>query len=149
MGGVGVVHAGRVANACRCWPVVRHRYQAKNTFVLYDALGTFCDCMGPEVLNLPAYTAKLLSPLHKRWNALMDDDRQLLPLLECMTSVARALGPGFLPTAPAVYTRCVRVMESNLIVIKVGVGGVRAGGCVVRMPTDKLCTPPPSLRWRL
>lgn len=94
------------------------RYQAKNIFILYDALGTFCDSLGAEHLNKPVYISKVLAPLVARWNGLQDDDRQLCPLLECMASVVRALGPGFAAAAATVYTRCLRLLESNLVTIK-------------------------------
>jgi len=50
-----------------------------------------------------------------RWNKLADDDPDLLPLLECMTSIASALGVGFQNYAQPVYQRCIKLVQSTLI----------------------------------
>jgi len=65
-------------------------------------------------LNKPALVQILIPPLVQRWNMLPDDDKALLPLLECFTSIAQALGVGFQPFAPPVFTRCMQLMEATL-----------------------------------
>lgn len=62
----------------------------------------------PELVQL------LMPPLIGKWNALSDDDRALFPLLECLTSVAQALGSGFHEFAQPVFARCLRLIERNL-----------------------------------
>lgn len=68
------------------------KYQAKNLLILYDAIGTLADSVGAE-LNQPDLVQILMPPLIARWNSLLDDDKGLLPLLECFTSIAQALPP--------------------------------------------------------
>jgi transportin-1 len=83
------------------------KYQAKNLLILYDAVGTLAESIGPE-LNTPEANAVLMPPLIAKWNELGDTDRQLFPLLECLTSVAQALGEGFAPYAQPVFARFVK-----------------------------------------
>jgi len=90
------------------------KYQAKNLVILYDAIGTLAEAVG-HALNSPEYVNILLPPLIAKWNQLGDEDRNLLPLLECLTSVAAALGVGFQNFAQPVYQRCLRLIESTLI----------------------------------
>jgi transportin-1 len=72
--------------------------QAKNLLILYDAVSTLADSVGHE-LNKPEHIQVLLPPLFERWRLLPDDHKDLMPLLECMTSVVQALGLGFQPFA--------------------------------------------------
>ncbi|VDL91032.1 unnamed protein product [Schistocephalus solidus] len=77
------------------------QYQHKNLIILYDAIGTLADSVGHQ-LNRKEYEDLLMPALFAKWNALKDDDKDLFPLLECLSSVATALGIGFLPyCAPA------------------------------------------------
>ena len=89
------------------------KYQAKNLLILYDAIGTLADSVGAE-LNQPGLVLLLMPPLVERWNSLADDDKGLLPLLECFTSIAQALGVGFQPFAQPVFTRCMTLMHGTL-----------------------------------
>ena len=82
--------------------------------ILYDAIGTLGEAVRSE-LNKPQYINILLPPLIQKWNSLRDDDRGLLPLLECLTSIASALGSGFKAFASPVYQRCLKLIEGTLI----------------------------------
>jgi transportin-1 len=88
-------------------------YQAKNLLILYDAIATLADSVGPE-LNKREYIAVLMPPLIQRWNMLSDSDRNLFPLLECLTSISTALGSGFEPFAQPVFERCVKLIENTV-----------------------------------
>lgn len=88
------------------------KYQAKNLFILYDAVVTLADAVQRR-LNQPEFIQILMPPLVRKWQTLADDDRALFPLLACMTSVAQALGPGFLPYAEECFRRCIRLIENN------------------------------------
>ena len=55
-----------------------------------------------------------MPPLIQKWNLLKDDDKDLFPLLECLSSVATALQEGFLPYCEPVYKRCVSLVEQTL-----------------------------------
>ncbi|KTG43331.1 hypothetical protein cypCar_00006704 [Cyprinus carpio] len=89
------------------------KYQHKNLLILYDAIGTLADSVGHH-LNQPEYIQKLMPPLIQKWNELKDEDKDLFPLLECLSSVATALQSGFLPYCEPVYQRCVTLVQKNL-----------------------------------
>jgi transportin-1 len=89
------------------------KYQAKNLLILYDAIGMLADAVG-SALCKPEFVQMLMPPLIGRWNQLSDDDRALFPLLECLTSVAQALGVGFGEFAQPVFARCLVLIERNL-----------------------------------
>jgi len=89
------------------------RYQAKNLLILYDAVGTLANSVGSE-LNRPEYIAILMPPLIEKWNQLSDNDKNLFPLLECLTSIAQALGPAFQNFAEPVFQRCLKLIECAL-----------------------------------
>jgi len=89
------------------------KYQHKNLLILYDAIGTLADSVGHH-LNKAEYINLLMPPLIQKWNVLKDDDKDLFPLLECLSSVATALQEGFLPYCEPVYKRCVSLVEQTL-----------------------------------
>lgn len=90
------------------------RYQARNLLILYDAIATLADSIGPN-LNQQQFIDILLPPLITTWNALEDNDPRLFPLLECLTSVVVALGTGFLAYAGPVFLRCLRLIETAIV----------------------------------
>jgi transportin-1 len=90
-----------------------HKYQHKNLLILYDAIGTLADSVGHH-LNKPDYIQLLMPPLIQKWNVLKDEDKDLFPLLECLSSVATALQEGFLPYCEPVFRRCVSLVEQTL-----------------------------------
>ncbi|XP_022647972.1 transportin-1-like [Varroa jacobsoni] len=89
------------------------KYQHKNLLILYDAIGTLAESVGHH-LNRHEYIDMLMPPLIHKWNALKDDDKDLFPLLECLSSVATALQVGFLPYSEPVFRRCVSLVEQTL-----------------------------------
>ena len=89
------------------------KYQLKNMLILYDAIGTLAEAVG-SALNKQEYIDILMPQLIQRWQSLKDDDRDLFPLLECLSSVTPALGHGFIPFAGPVFARCI-VLISNCI----------------------------------
>lgn len=89
------------------------KYQHKNLLILYDAIGTLADAVGHH-LNKPDYINLLMPPLIHKWNYLKDEDKDLFPLLECLSSVATALQAGFLPYCEPVFKRCVSLIEQTL-----------------------------------
>mmetsp|Transcript_11007 Transcript_11007/g.15159 ORF Transcript_11007/g.15159 Transcript_11007/m.15159 type:complete len:901 (+) Transcript_11007:157-2859(+) len=98
----------------RCFVMAFEKYQAKNLIILYDAVGTLAESVGDE-MNNPEYINIIMPPLITKWNNLGDEDRNLLPLLECLTSVAAAVGTGFQQFAQGVYQRCLRLIENTLV----------------------------------
>jgi len=89
------------------------KYQHKNLLILYDAIGTLADSVG-AYLNKTEYIELLMPPLIEKWNNLRDEDKDLFPLLECLSSVATALQNGFLPYAAPVFNRCVNLVRNTL-----------------------------------
>jgi len=89
------------------------KYQAKNLLILYDAVGTLADSVGMN-LNKPEYIQKLMPPLIEKWNSLGDMDKNLFPLLECLSSVATALQGGFIPYCEPVYKRCLSLVKQTI-----------------------------------
>jgi len=55
-----------------------------------------------------------MPPLMTKWSVLPHNDINLLPLFECLTVVAQALGTVFLPFAENVFGRCLHVIELTL-----------------------------------
>ncbi|TSK18058.1 Transportin-2 [Bagarius yarrelli] len=97
-----------------CWTLSRYAHWVhKNLLILYDAIGTLADSVGHH-LNQPEYIQKLMPPLIQKWNELKDEDKDLFPLLECLSSVATALQSGFLPYCEPVYQRCVTLVQKTL-----------------------------------
>ncbi|KIM30478.1 hypothetical protein M408DRAFT_328061 [Serendipita vermifera MAFF 305830] len=90
------------------------KYQQKNLLILYDAVGTLADAVGSGMQN-PALLQILMRPLEAKWSKLGDDDEDLVPLLECLTSVTIAAGPAFGNWAPVVYERCYRIIHTSLV----------------------------------
>ncbi|CAJ0587206.1 unnamed protein product, partial [Mesorhabditis spiculigera] len=88
-------------------------YQAKNLLILYDAVGTLADSVGAHLAQ-DNYVELLMGPLMHKWATLSDDDKELFPLLECVSSVASALGPRFLPYSQPIFKRCIDLIVKCL-----------------------------------
>lgn len=63
---------------------------------------------------LQEYIQLLMPPLIEKWNMLKDEDKDLFPLLECLSSVATSLQSGFLPYCEPVFNRCVSLVSQTL-----------------------------------
>lgn len=89
------------------------KYQQKNLLILYDAIGTLADSvMG--ALGTAQYMEILMPPLIDKWMKLGDSDPDLVPLLECLSSVTLAAGKAFAPYAQPVYQRCITIISTSL-----------------------------------
>ncbi|CAI5441635.1 unnamed protein product [Caenorhabditis angaria] len=88
-------------------------YQAKNLLILYDALGTLANSVG-DALCRPEYVQALMPPLMEKWERLSDDDKELFPLLECISAVVSAMGLAFLPYIEPVFRRCVTLITKSI-----------------------------------
>lgn len=89
------------------------KYQHKNLLNLYDAVGTLAESV-KQHLNQQKYIDILMPPIIKKWNMLSDTERDLFPLLECLSSIAVALCEGFKPYSEAVFRRCLSLVEQNI-----------------------------------
>ena len=91
------------------------QYQQRKSLMclIYDAIGTLALSVDSH-LNKPEYIDLLMPRLFAKWNALEDEDKNLIPLLECLSSVAKALQLGFLPYCETVFRRCISLVEQAL-----------------------------------
>ncbi|WVQ79461.1 hypothetical protein IAT38_001560 [Cryptococcus sp. DSM 104549] len=100
-------------------PVLRNlvfafkKYQQKNLLILYDAIGTLADSVG-SALGAPGYLDILMPPLIDKWQRFGDQDADLVPLLECLSSVAIAAGQSFANYTAPVYHRCLNIIHATL-----------------------------------
>jgi transportin-1 len=92
-------------------------YQKRNVFILYDAIRTLTDSVG-DSLNNQEFINVLMPPLIQKWNQLDDNDKNLFPLLECLTGVAGALKSGFLQFAQPVFKRCLTLIEKTFAAVE-------------------------------
>ena len=112
-------------------PILQHfvaafeKYQQKNLLILYDAVQTLADAVGPA-LNKPEYINLIMPPLIGKWQATPDDDRNLFPLLECLSSITIALGSGFAQFAPPVFSRSIGLLHRNLAQLDAFASGASA-----------------------
>ena len=90
------------------------KYQHKNLLILYDALSTLADVVG-SALNHPDLVALFMPRLMEKWASVADDDVNLFPLFECLSSIAISVGPGFAPFSAGAWERCLRIIGSSLI----------------------------------
>ena len=103
-------------------------YGRKPARMLYDAVATLADAAGPALGKEPCARAALVPALLERMRAMPDGgcspgdggggggcgDRELLPLLECLTAAAAAMGPGFALAAGACLERAVSVLSRGV-----------------------------------
>ena len=66
-------------------------YARKNLRILYDAVSTLADGVGPA-MGQPELMRLYMPPLLAKWQQFQDTDRELMPLMEAFTSLATALG---------------------------------------------------------
>jgi transportin-1 len=79
----------------------------------YDAIGTLAESVKEELAQ-PDHVKVMMPPLMAKWHTIANDDRELLPLLECLQTVALALKPAFLPYCEIVTHRVVLLLQTNL-----------------------------------
>lgn len=85
-------------------------YGRGNLYVLYDVVCTLADGVGSQ-LGESDHVNVLMPLLIKKWNRIGDVDAGMLPLLECLASVFRALGSRCQAFAPNVFSRCCCIID--------------------------------------
>lgn len=85
-------------------------YQKNNLTALYDCVCTLADAAGGDFAR-PEHVNVLMPRLITRWNACQDDDEGLIPLLECLSFVFRALGTASQSFVLPVLTRCASILN--------------------------------------
>lgn len=66
-------------------------YGRRNVRMLYDALSTLAEAVGRALVE-PSLRGILMPPLLAKWATLADADAELLPLMECLMTIATAIG---------------------------------------------------------
>lgn len=97
------------------------QYQVNNLVVLYDSISTLADAVGRDMGDADHLNV-IMPPLINKWNSLADTDEAILPLLECLSCVFRAIEAHAQQFAPNVLARCVNIIEA---VYKIEAGGER------------------------
>jgi len=102
-----------------CGPIIQQyvrcfaKYKDRNMYILYDCVQTLAEHTG-QTLASPELVNQLMPALNDRWQKVTDQSRELFPLLECLSYVAAALGPVFVPYAPPMFARCINIIHQNL-----------------------------------
>ena len=89
------------------------RYKDKNMYILYDCLQTLADSVGTDMAT-PQLVQLLMPTLTQRYNKIADDSREMFPLLGCLGYVAMAYGDTFSQFAQPIFSRCIKLIFSNL-----------------------------------
>ncbi|KAK4990968.1 hypothetical protein LTR50_002182 [Elasticomyces elasticus] len=88
-------------------------YQDRNIYMLYDCVQTLAEHVGPELAR-PELVEILMPALIGRWQRVVDQSREMFPLLECLAYIATALGRAFAPFAKPFFARCISLIQHNL-----------------------------------
>ena len=115
-------------------------YQERNMVLVCDTMAFVIECCKSrhDVVRSPQFLQMMMPPLIARWNSLKQaEDHQYVPIMEGMTSVAAAVGPGFEPFAPPVFSKCLDIIETAMIVV---LGSEEAGeDCFDYIDVDPMC----------
>jgi transportin-1 len=79
-------------------------YGRRNMRMLCDALSTLAEAVG-RALGEPAHLHAIMPALMTKWHALSDAEPELLPLLECLMTIATAVGKCPPHTSPMSWHR--------------------------------------------
>ncbi len=91
-------------------------YKTKNLIILYDMVQSFVERIGSNELNKKSeYILLLVPPLISKWSIMNYGDRDLWPLLECLSSIASSSGNSFAPYAITVYQNSISILENCII----------------------------------
>ncbi|KAK6353012.1 hypothetical protein TWF696_005003 [Orbilia brochopaga] len=89
------------------------RYKDRNMYILYDCIQTLAEHVGHAIAQRPAVDM-LMPALIGRYRRVGDENRELFPLLECLSFVAQAMGTDFQPYAGPIFFRCLHLIHRNL-----------------------------------
>lgn len=93
--------------------VAAKKYNARNMLILYDAFGVLAHAVGSH-LNREEYIRVIMPILSGKWVSVADGDRALLPLLECLACIARAIGLGFVGYSGPIFQRCIKIIHAEI-----------------------------------
>ena len=95
------------------------RYQGRSLLTVFDVLGIMADFCGPAIAegNLPSI---YVPPLLRMWDGLAKNDptdRTLLPLMECLASVAITSGMNYQPYAMESFENAMGLIEAVTLIL--------------------------------
>ena len=98
------------------------RYRGRSTLIIFDVLGILADFVGPAIGegNLPAI---YLPPILQIWDSLAKNDpmdKTLVPLLECIASIALTCGTNFQPYALETFENSMCMIETITLYLTAG-----------------------------
>ena len=65
-----------------------------------------------EFLRDNGIVSLLMPLLSRKWSQLQDNDRKLIPLFECFSTVIDSLGPDLMePHVLPIYERCLNILQ--------------------------------------
>ena len=93
-------------------------YQAKNLLILYDAIGTLADVVG-EPLGNTRHISDLLNELMAKWDRMPTNSsdprsKDIFALLECLSSIATAIGKKFRIHSQTVFSKSTELIARSL-----------------------------------
>eukprot|EP00958_Prasinococcus_capsulatus_P023744 scaffold3600_cov387-Prasinococcus_capsulatus_cf.AAC.6 len=109
----GSLMTPHVNSIVQCLIVALTNYGKRSLRNLYDALGTLAESVG-DTLGTQQYMNAILPPLFAKWTELGELDRELLPLLACVTSMVPAFARHIAVFAEGLYTQCLKILSVHL-----------------------------------
>ena len=102
-------------------------YSLHNRYILYDSIGIFsiatikrCDNQQIEGQFVNAVVPSILT----QWNDYQDDEKAVLNICECLLDIFGSVHGGHLQSfTPTVFNRCLRIIETQLILFSTPNGG--------------------------
>lgn len=88
-------------------------YGVKNLLLLCDTIGTLADNAGAD-LGHPQLSEKYLPQLVRLFDEYEDNNMNLFPVMECLTSVIAVIGGEFGPYANPTFLRCMRIVTHTM-----------------------------------
>lgn len=79
-------------------------------FSLFDCVGT----LALHSSNLADHVGLLMPLLSKKWVSFKNDDKRLLPLMECFENVVIKLGAASEQYIQPVFLRCIQILQENI-----------------------------------
>jgi len=88
-------------------------YKDRNLYSLYDSIEALSENLGSE-MSKPAMVETLMPVLLDKWRNTKDESKEMIPLLECLSYLAHAMGSTFAPFAEPFFHRCIKIISDNL-----------------------------------
>ncbi|MEW5299688.1 MAG: hypothetical protein WDW36_002678 [Sanguina aurantia] len=101
-------------------PIVQHLsaaitlYSRRSLYILYDAFKILADASGNLLAN-PTLAVLFMPPLFAKLDALDPNDKDLLPLQDCLNPLCVILGRMLEPYAPLLFNKCIASLTRQLL----------------------------------